>query len=147
MLRAQGAEEGARPGGSAAPRLPGAGSPAGLPPPPGGRPAPCIARPPAAPARSEAGAARLGTARRGGTPPEVRARGCAPAAARPTSGTGGGARGCPFLPPLRWGPGHDPRLTSEMEMRGVYPRAGGEGVGEKSGTAKPFLVLFCSSFQ
>lgn len=102
--------------------------------------------------------ARPGTTRRGGTPPEVRARGrgAAPAAARPTSATGGGAgaprrggegEGVPLPPATRSGPGHDLRLTSEMEMRDFYPRAGGEGVGEKSGTAKPFLVLFCSSFQ
>lgn len=88
MPQAQGAEEGARRG-EAAPQLLGCRAqalPRGCSPCPEGARRPALRGLPQPPARP-------GTTRRGGTPPEVRARGrgAAPAAARPTSATGGGA--------------------------------------------------------
>lgn len=90
-----------------------------------------------------------------GTPPQVRARGCA--RCRSSNFSDGGRRGgsapkrevegMPLPPSTRSSPGYDPCLRSEMEMRGFYPPTGDEVVRKKSGTAEPFLVLFCSSFQ
>lgn len=147
MLRAQGAEEGARPGGSAAPRLPGAGSPAGLPPPPGGRPAPCIARPPAAPARSEAGAARLGSARHcaarrdapGGKGAGLRAR-----CRSPNFGDRGRRGGMPLPPSAPLGPGTRSAFDERNgNARGLPPRWGRGGGGEKwySKTVSCFVLF------
>lgn len=90
-----------------------------------------------------------------GTPPQVRARGCA--RCRSSNFSDGGRRGgtapkrqvegMPLPPSTRSSPGHDPCLRREMEMRGFYPRAGDEVVGKKSGTAEPFLVLFYLSMK